>query len=124
MTALLHTLLIQDRFGLMKKLSVLLSIFAFFMTFFGTFITRSGVVTSVHSFGQGPIGPNYLAFLAVLLVFSLFFFGFRAQALIQRIPERFGGSVKSPQLLLASFLNLVFALIVWIGTMFPFLQKL
>ncbi len=61
--------------------------------------------------------------MALLLVFSLFFFGFRAQALIPADPGKIWGISKESAIAISIFLNLVFAVIVWIGTMFPILTE-
>jgi cytochrome c-type biogenesis protein CcmF len=70
-TAFLHSVMIQERRGMLRVWNVLLVILAFSLALFGTFLTRSGVVNSIHSFTQSSIGPWFLAFIAVVVVFSL-----------------------------------------------------
>lgn len=69
LTAFVHSVMIQERRGMLKVWNVLLICLTFFMTIFGTFLTRSGVIASVHSFAQSSIGDYFLYFLAVVGVF-------------------------------------------------------
>ena len=120
---LLHSLLVQEKLGHLKRLSLVLAFFAFFFSFFGTFITRSGVVSSVHSFAQSPIGPNYLLFLAVLLLFFIMLYALRAPAILPAETERVWGVAKESALLITQFILLTLAIIVIIGTMFPIISE-
>ncbi len=71
MTAFLHSVMIQEKKDMLKVWNVSLVILAFSLTIFGTFLTRSGVISSVHSFTQSGLGPFFLWFLAVVLVASV-----------------------------------------------------
>lgn len=122
-TALLHSLLVQDKLGHLKRLSIVLAIAAFFMCYFGTFLTRSGVVSSVHSFAESPIGPNYLTYLAGLILISSAIFAFRAPSILPSDTEKVWGISKESALVLTQFLLLSFAAIVFIGTMFPIVSE-
>src|SRR5207344_2498403 len=64
-TAFLHSVMIQEKRGMLKVWNVLLVIIAFSLSLFGTFLTRSGVVNSIHSFTQSSIGPWFLIFMGV-----------------------------------------------------------
>ncbi|MBI4289564.1 MAG: heme lyase CcmF/NrfE family subunit [Chloroflexi bacterium] len=70
-TAFLHSVMIQKRRGMLKIWNIVLIIITFNLSIFGTFLTRSGVLSSVHSFGQSALGPFFIAFLAVGLLGSL-----------------------------------------------------
>ena len=70
-TAFLHSVMIQEKRGMLRVWNVLLVILAFSLSLFGTFLTRSGVVNSIHSFTQSSIGPWFLAFIAVTVAVSL-----------------------------------------------------
>lgn len=70
-TAFLHSAMIQKRRGMLKIWNIALIIITFNLSIFGTFLTRSGVLSSVHSFGQSTLGPFFIAFLAVSLLGSL-----------------------------------------------------
>ncbi len=69
-TAFLHSVMIQEKRGMLKVWNVVLVALAFCLSLFGTFLTRSGVVNSIHSFAQSDIGPWFLAFIIVAVVFS------------------------------------------------------
>jgi cytochrome c-type biogenesis protein CcmF len=70
MTAFLHSVMIQEKRGMLKRWNLGLIITAFLLSIFGTFITRSGVIASVHSFTQSNVGYFFLAFLVVAAVLS------------------------------------------------------
>ncbi|RMF58378.1 MAG: heme lyase CcmF/NrfE family subunit, partial [Calditrichaeota bacterium] len=67
-TAFLHSVMIQEKRGMLKVWNLALVIITFALTIFGTFITRSGIISSVHSFGLSNLGPIFMAFLGVVLV--------------------------------------------------------
>ncbi|MBA3245063.1 MAG: cytochrome c biogenesis protein CcsA, partial [Actinobacteria bacterium] len=70
-TAFLHSVMIQEKRGMLKVWNVLLVIFAFSLSLFGTFLTRSGIVSSIHSFTQSSIGPWFLGFICLVVLGSL-----------------------------------------------------
>lgn len=122
-TALLHSLLVQDKLGHLKRLSMILAIMGFFFSFFGTFITRSGVITSVHSFAQSPVGPNYLYFLAGILIVSLGLYAWRAPSILPPETNKVWGVSKESALIITQFLLLTFVFIVVVGTLFPIVSE-
>jgi cytochrome c-type biogenesis protein CcmF len=69
-TAYLHSVMIQERKDMLKVWNMTLIILTFCLTIFGTFLTRSGVISSVHSFTQSGMGPFFLSFLAVVIAIS------------------------------------------------------
>jgi cytochrome c-type biogenesis protein CcmF len=70
-TAFLHSVMIQERKGMLKVWNMVLVALAFELSVFGTFLTRSGVVNSIHSFSKSPIGAWFLAFVVISSLFSL-----------------------------------------------------
>jgi cytochrome c-type biogenesis protein CcmF len=70
MTAFLHSVMIQEKRGMLKRWNLGLIVGTFLLSIFGTFITRSGVIASVHSFTQSNVGYFFLAFLVVAAVLS------------------------------------------------------
>jgi len=64
-TAFLHSVMMQEKKGMMKVWNMVLVSSTFFLCIFGTFLTRSGVVQSVHAFSEGPIGKYFVGFLAI-----------------------------------------------------------
>ncbi len=75
LTAFLHSVMIQEKRGMLKRWNMALIVGTFLLTIFGTFITRSGVIASVHSFTQSAVGYFFLAFLLVsgILSFTLLY---------------------------------------------------
>src|SRR6188472_419257 len=69
-TAFLHSVMIQEKRGMLKVWNMILVALAFNLSLFGTFLTRSGVISSIHSFTQSSIGPWLLGFIAVVAAFS------------------------------------------------------
>ena len=69
-TAFLHSVMMQEKRGMMKVWNMVLIFSTFFLCIFGTFLTRSGVVSSVHAFAQSPIGPFFVGFLGIGILFS------------------------------------------------------
>src|SRR5512146_3142488 len=70
-TAFLHSVMIQERKGMLRVWNMILVALAFNLSVFGTFLTRSGVVNSIHSFAKSPIGGWFLAFVVISSVFSV-----------------------------------------------------
>ena len=70
-TAFLHSVMIQEKRGMLKVWNVLLVVLAFGLSLFGTFLTRSGIIQSIHSFTQSSIGPWFLGFICLITVGSL-----------------------------------------------------
>src|SRR5437667_1521419 len=70
-TAFLHSVMIQEKRGMLKVWNVLLIVLAFGLSLFGTFLTRSGIIQSIHSFTQSSIGPWFLGFICLIVVGSL-----------------------------------------------------
>jgi cytochrome c-type biogenesis protein CcmF len=70
-TAFLHSVMIQEKRGMLKVWNMLLVVLAFCLSLFGTFLTRSGVVNSIHSFTQSSIGAWFLGFICLVTVGSL-----------------------------------------------------
>jgi cytochrome c-type biogenesis protein CcmF len=70
-TAFLHSVMIQEKRGMLKVWNVTLVALAFCLSIFGTFLTRSGVVNSIHSFSRSPLGGWFLGFIALVTVFSV-----------------------------------------------------
>ncbi len=70
-TAFLHSVMIQEKRGMLKVWNMVLVALAFNLSLFGTFLTRSGVVDSIHSFSRSPIGGWFLAFLGLMIFLSV-----------------------------------------------------
>ncbi len=70
-TAFLHSVMIQEKRGMLKVWNVLLVVLAFCLSLFGTFLTRSGIIQSIHSFTQSSIGPWFLGFICLITAGSV-----------------------------------------------------
>ena len=70
-TAFLHSVIVQEKKGMLKVWNVLLVILAFCLSLFGTFLTRSGILNSIHSFTESSIGPWFLGFIVAVTLGSL-----------------------------------------------------
>jgi len=122
MTAYLHSIQIEERRGTLRSWNVLLIIFAWLLTINATFLTRSGVISSVHAFGEGPIGRYFLAFIVFSLAISVGMVLQRANLL--RSKDRIQSLVSREGAFLLNNLILVcgaFA-VLW-GTLFPILSE-
>lgn len=122
-TAFIHSIMIQERRGMLKVWNMVLIGLTWELTLIGTFLTRSGVVQSVHSFALSAVGPMFAAFI---IVTSLAFIGLLAWRLPQLKSENSLDAVLSRE---TSFLtqNVVFVLIMaatFLGTIFPTISEL
>jgi cytochrome c-type biogenesis protein CcmF len=70
-TALLHSVMIQEKRGMFKQWNMLLVVVTYDLVIYGTFLTRSGVLSSVHAFSQSAIGPLFFAFIALTFIVSM-----------------------------------------------------
>ncbi|MDP7618607.1 MAG: cytochrome c biogenesis protein CcsA, partial [Arenicellales bacterium] len=66
-TAFLHSIIIQEKKNMLRIWNAILIMLTFALTIFGTFLTRSGVMSSVHSFTESSLGPIFLAFVAIIV---------------------------------------------------------
>src|SRR5215211_3110005 len=94
-TAYLHSVMIQEKRGMLKVWNVVLVSLAFCLALFGTFLTRSGVVNSIHSFTQSSIGPWFLAFIVIAVVVSVVLIFMRLQLLRSQVRIESLGDRKS-----------------------------
>jgi cytochrome c-type biogenesis protein CcmF len=121
-TAFLHSVMIQERRRMLKLWNISLVILTFGLTLFGTFLTRSGVIASVHSFTQGAIGILFLSFLALVLLTALGLVAWRWEVLrsqgdLDSVVSRESAFLLNNVLLVAA------AFTVFFGTVFPLLSE-
>ena len=117
-TAFLHSSLVQQRRGMLEAWNFVLVIGTFSLTILGTFLTRSGVIASVHSFTQSAIGPALLGFLIVVVVGSFTLFAARAQQ-ISSPPRLESVASREGSFLVNNLLLSVYAMVVLTGTLYP-----
>ena len=123
LTAFLHSLLILRQFGQQKKLLFVFSFLSFFFCFFGTFLTRSGMVSSVHSFAQSDVAMSYLIFLGFLFALFVITYSFRGHKKIAYGKSRFPSLYHIDFLILGQILFVSFAVIILMGTLYPMLSE-
>ena len=121
-TAFLHSVMIQEKRGMLKRWNMGLVIGSFLLSIFGTFITRSGVIASVHSFTQSNVGYFFLGFLIVLAVLSFTLLYTRWPALepeaqLEALVSRESAFLFNNLL----FVGIAFS-VLW-GTLFPILSE-
>jgi cytochrome c-type biogenesis protein CcmF len=119
-TALIHSLAVTEKRGAFRSWTVLLAIFAFSFSLLGTFLVRSGVLTSVHAFATDPKrGVYILGFLVAVIGSSLVLFALRAPKV--GLGGRFGAVSRESMLLVNNVLLAVAAAAVLLGTLYPLL---
>jgi cytochrome c-type biogenesis protein CcmF len=120
-TAFLHSVMIQEKRGMLKVWNMVLVILAFSLSLFGTFLTRSGVVNSIHSFTESSIGPWFLGFIAVVVAASLTLLFWRLPLL--RSPTRLESPIsREAAFLYNNLLLLALCLTILWGVVYPLLS--
>tara|TARA_R110001583_G_scaffold22448_7_gene84251 strand:- start:232 stop:2208 length:1977 start_codon:yes stop_codon:yes gene_type:complete len=120
-TALIHSLAVTEKRGVFKSWTLLLAIFAFSLSLLGTFLVRSGVLTSVHAFAADPTrGMFILAFLFLVVGGSLTLYALKAPA--AKPAPSFGWLSREALLLANNIVLLVAAMTVLLGTLFPLIM--
>ncbi len=122
-TAFLHSIIVQERKGVLKRWTISLVALTFALTIFGTFVTRSGLISSVHAFGVSDLGPLFLGFLALIIITS-------TVLLIKRAPMLEGKkeigtwTSKESSFLLNNLLFVAITIGVFVGVVMPTLSEL
>src|SRR4051812_2413094 len=121
-TAFLHSVMVQEKKNMLRVWNVVLVSLAFCLSLFGTFLTRSGVLSSIHSFAQSSIGPWFLGFIVVAACFSTALIIWRLPLLRARTRLESLAS-REAAFLYNNLLLVAFALIVLWGVAFPLLSE-
>jgi cytochrome c-type biogenesis protein CcmF len=117
-TALMHSLAVTEKRGAFKAWTVLLAIFAFSLSLLGTFLVRSGVLTSVHAFASDPArGVFILIFLGIVVGSSLLIYSWRASQIRSHV--HFDLLSRETGLLLNNVFLVVSAVSILLGTLYP-----
>ena len=121
-TAFLHSIIIQEKKNMLRLWNMILIMLTFILTIFGTFLTRSGVMSSVHSFTQSPLGPFFLSFVILLLCICAFLIiqnlsNLKSVKRIESLTSRESGFLFNNVV----FVTLCFA-VFW-GTIFPVISE-
>jgi len=123
-TAFLHSVMVQERRGMLRVWNVTLVIITFLLTIFGTFMTRSGVVQSVHAFGDDPaLARLFLSFMAVVALFSFGWVIYRLP-LLQARHELDSWVSREAAFLANNWILLFSAFFVLFATMFPTITEM
>jgi len=121
-TAFLHSAIVQERKGMLKGWNVTLVTLTFLLTLLGTFLTRSGVLWSIHAFANAPIGSDFLLFLSIMLISSVGLIVYRWNTL--KPDKQFEAVVsKETSFMLNNVLFLGSAFAVFWGTIFPIVSE-
>ncbi len=122
-TAFLHSVMIQEKRGMLKKWNMVLIILTYSLVIFGTFLTRSGVLSSVHAFAQSAIGPAFFIFIGLTFAFSLVAL-FREWDHLRSDHQLDHLLSRETAFLLNNLLFMCIAATVFLGTVFPMLSEL
>ncbi len=121
-TAFLHSVMVQERRGMLRIWNMVLVILTFTLALFGTFLTRSGILSSVHAFGESTLGPYFLGLIILILVGSFALLFTRLKDLRSR--NSLESYISREAIFLYNNLLLVgLAFAVFWGTMFPVLSE-
>ena len=120
--AALHSAIVQQRRGSLKAWTTILILMTFLLTILGTFLTRSGVVNSVHSFTLSPIGPLFLGFLGICLVACVVLLALRIDTLVSE-PSEGAIVAREGAFLMNNLLLVALMFTVLIGTLFPIIAE-
>lgn len=121
-SALIHSIMIQERRGMLKRWNIALMIASFILTLFGTYITRSGLIQSVHTFAQSDIGTYFLVLLVTVCVISLAMFLWRWKDM--RSDRRLDSPASRESVfVLNNWLLVTMTIVVLYGTMWPKIKQ-
>ncbi|UCC73233.1 MAG: heme lyase CcmF/NrfE family subunit [Gemmatimonadota bacterium] len=121
-TAFLHSIMVQERRQTLKMWNILLVIATFLLTLFGTFLTRSGILASVHAFVEGLIGPFFLGFITLVLIVSLALVAWRSDELKSE-PALDAIASRETAFLFNNLLLVAFTFTVLLGTVYPLVAE-
>ena len=122
LTAFLHSSMAQETRSLLRRWNICLIFLAFFLSIFGTFITRSGLISSVHSFAQSSIGPYFIVFIILTVVFAIFMYQ-KNKKLISSNEDIVSLFSKENFLIFNNIFFLIITLTVFLGTVFPIISE-
>ena len=121
-TAFLHSVMMQEKRGMMKVWNIWLVFATFGLSIFGTFLTRSGVVSSVHAFAQSSIGNWFVGFMIIIAAVCLFFF-LKNRDMLHSENRLESTASRESSFLFNNFVLLVAAFAILWGTLFPVLSE-
>ena len=122
-TAFLHSVMIQERKGMLKTWNISLVILSYVLTLFGTFLVRSGILTSVHAFGDGNLGTYFLIFMTFMLFLSIYVVMTRYQLIKKETNPIESYFSKESSFLFNNLILVAAAFAVFWGTMYPLISE-
>lgn len=122
-TAFLHSVMIQEKRDMFKMWNLFLIILTYLLVLYGTFIVRSGVISSVHAFAQSAVGPLFFGFIAIMFIFSAYWLTMRRDALASKNSLNSFLS-REAAFLYNNFLILAILAVVFLFTNFPIISEL
>ena len=122
-TAFLHSVMIQERKGMLKIWNIVLVIVTYLLTIFGTFLVRSGILTSVHAFNDGTLGNYFLIFMVAMLLISIYVFITRYPLIRKETNPIESYFSKESSFLLNNLILVAGAFAVFWGTMYPLFSE-
>jgi cytochrome c-type biogenesis protein CcmF len=122
-TAFLHSVMIQEKRGMFKQWNMLLIILTYALVIFGTFLTRSGVLSSVHAFAQSAIGPMFFAFIGITFIISVALLIYRWRDLRAEV-EMTSMFSREALFLLNNLLFMGVLIVCFWGVIFPLISEL
>ena len=122
-TAFLHSVMIQERKGMLKTWNISLVILSYVLTLFGTFLVRSGILTSVHAFGGGNLGTYFLIFMTFMLFLSIYVVMTRYQLIKKETNPIESYFSKESSFLFNNLILVAAAFAVFWGTMYPLISE-
>lgn len=122
-TAFLHSVMIQERKNMLKVWNISLIIISYALTLFGTFLVRSGVLTSVHAFVDSDLGTYFLLYMAVVVLFSLYILMTRYHLLTKDTGQFQSYFSKESFFLINNLILIGAAFAVFWGTIFPLVSE-
>jgi cytochrome c-type biogenesis protein CcmF len=121
-TAFLHSVMVQEKKGMLKIWNMLLVVGGFLLALFGTFLTRSGILSSIHSFTESPLGGWFLGFIAIVTVFSLALI-FARLPLLRSKTKLESLASREASFLYNNLLLVAFCLTILWGVLYPILSE-
>ncbi|MFE8703342.1 heme lyase CcmF/NrfE family subunit [Cytobacillus sp. FJAT-54145] len=122
-SAFLHSMMIQERKGMLRTWNLVLIILSYVLTLFGTFLVRSGILTSVHAFGDGNLGTYFLIFMSFMILLSIYVVASRYQLIKKESVPIDSYFSKESSFLLNNFILIAATFAVFWGTMYPLISE-
>ncbi|KOP83821.1 heme lyase CcmF/NrfE family subunit [Cytobacillus solani] len=122
-SAFLHSVMIQERKNMLRTWNLSLIILSYILSLFGTFLVRSGILTSVHAFGDSNLGTYFLIFMAFMMIFAIYVVITRYQLIKKESKPIEAYFSKESSFLLNNFILVAAAFAVFFGTMYPLISE-